>query len=483
MTSARSAPGTGSPPPGPTPMSILGWRGNALRFFRNPVAYLSGLKKTHGDVASLVDCDHPTLFTQPTAHQGRTIFGFGPEINKQILTRPDVFPVHRPRGPKTETFERLSNNILFMNGPKHVQQRRLLNPTFTREHLQSYHQDIVHYTEQMLDRWQAGQRVDMLREINLLARSVASKALFGLDPTGKSGAISLTIRHVIDALFSPVTLIPLDLPGMPYRRLRLDMEKAEALIRSEIERRRASGVGDDALMMMIRAHDEEGNRLSPAELVSQAFVLFFAGHDTATSAICWTLFLLAQHPEVSAELHQELTDRLGGTPPTYEQIYDLPVLDRVVKESLRVLGPGVFFPRVAAETTTLGPYEITAGSEVLYSPFVTHHDPDVYRDPLRFEPGRWLEIDPSGFEYLPFGAGPHRCIGAAFGGMQMRTVLATLVQRYRLEMVPESRIDVNVNVVMSPTHLPMLVRRQDRHFHRSKAEVTGFVREMVTLGD
>jgi len=482
MTRARPAPRAGSSPPGPPPMPLWGWRGNALRFFRNPVAYLSSLRKTHGNVASLIDRDHPTLFTQPTAQMGRTIFGFGPEMNKEILTQPDVFQVHCPRGPKTKTFERLSSNILFMNGQKHATQRRLLNPTFTREHLQSYHRDIVHYTEQMLGRWQDGQRIDVLREVNLLARSVASKALFGLEPSGESGTLSLTIRHVIDALFSPVTLIPLDLPGTPYRRLRLDMEKAEALIRFEIERRRSSGVGDDALMMMIKANDEEGNRLSPAELVSQAFVLFFAGHDTASSAICWTLFLLAQHPEVAAELHEELTARLGGAPPTYEQIYDLPVLDRVVKESLRVLGPGVFFPRVAVATTTLGPYEITAGSEVLYSPFVTHHDPDVYRDPDRFEPGRWLEIQPNGFEYLPFGAGPHRCIGASFGGMQMRTILATLVQRCRLEMVPGARIDVNVNVVMSPTILPMVVRRQDRQFHRSRAETGGYVRQIVDLG-
>lgn len=476
----REAAAADPRPPGPAAIPVVGWRGNALRFFRNPVAYLLGLRRRYGTVAALVDADHPNVFTTPTAGPRRTVFGFGPEANRQILSRPDLFPVRPPRGPSTEVFRLLSNNILFMNGDKHTQLRRMINPTFTREHLKNYYDDMVRYTEEMVAGWRVGQRVDLVREINQLARNIASKTLFGLEPTGEAGTLSLTLRRVVDALFSPVNMIAIDLPGTPFRRLRRDLETAAALVEREITRRRASGNGSDALMMMIRAHDEEGQRLSPSELVSQAFVLFFAGHDTATSAISWTLMLLAQHPEVAAELHEEL-EGLGGA-PTYEQALELPVLDRIVKESLRVLSPGVFFPRVAAEATSLGPYRIHAGDEVLFSPFVTHHDEEIYRQPRRFRPDRWRELRPTSWEYLPFGAGVHRCVGAAFGGLQMRAVVATVARRRRLRMVPGSRIDIDVHVVMSPKSLPMVVERQDLDFAGSRAPVSGYVREMVDLG-
>lgn len=474
---------TRSLPPGPSRVPFVGWPGNVLRYFRNPVAGLVELKRRYGDVACLVDADHPTLYTRPTdGAKARTVVAFGPQNNKEILTQPEVFQSRRPRGPEFPTYERLASNILFMNGEKHRQQRQLLNPAFRRERLKAYHDDVVRFTEEMLEGWPDSRQVDLVAEMNRLTRRIASKALFGLEPRGASGRLSATMGRIIDTLFSPATMIPLDLPGMPFRRLRIDMETVEGLLRAEIERKRGSDHdGCDVLSRLIGAYDEEAGRMTDAELVSQSFVMFFAGHDTSMSALTTAFFLLAQHPDAMAELLEELDARLGGAPPTYEQIYDLPVLDRVVKESLRVLGPAIAFPRVVAEPTTLGAYDVPAGFEVLYSPYVTHHDAEIYPRPNRFLPDRWRTIRPTPFEYLPFGGSSRRCLGSAFGGMLLRTIIATVVQRRSLEVVPGAKIDVKVNVVMTPKRMPMVVRRQERRFDRAKAQVSGHILDMVDL--
>ncbi|MEM7581821.1 MAG: cytochrome P450 [Acidobacteriota bacterium] len=469
--------------PAPRAVPMIGWRGNALSFFRNPIRYMSDLRATYGSVACLAEGLNPTLFFQPSGSRGRTFFAFGPEHNRQILTQLQDFQTRRPRGPRTRAFDRLSNNILFMNGAKHTEQRRLLMPAFTREHLQSYHRDIVRLTEKALEAWQPGDRRDMLPEMSRLTLKIGTKTLFGLAPTEDSRSLAIKIRHMIDAMFSPVTMLPVDLPGTPYRRLRRNMEDIATSLREEIERKRRNGAdGSDFLSMMIAARDEDEGRLTDDELISQSFVMFFAGHDTTSCALAWTLFLLAMHPEAMEELLAELDEHLAGGPPDYQQIYTLPVLDRVVKESLRVLSPGVVFPRVAVRDTQLGKFEVPAGSEVLFSPYITHHDSAVYENPERFLPERWKTLKASPYEYLPFGAGARKCLGAGLGTMQLKVIVAMIVQRYRLRMVSGTRIDPHVNVVMSPKHgLPMVVHPQDREHAHSKARVEGYIHRMVDL--
>ncbi len=464
-------------------MPIFGWRGNALRFFRNPIRFMADLRDAYGPVACLVQGKNPTLFFQPSSDRGRTFFGFGAEHNRQILTEVDDFQTRRPRGPKTWAFDQLSNNILTMNGEKHTQQRLLLMPAFTREHLNSYHNDIIEITEKMLQQWRPGDRRDMLTEMNRLTLEISSKTLFGLEPTADSWLLASKIRQMVDILFSPLAMIPIDLPGTPYRKLRVNLEDTAKSLQAEIERKRALGIiGDDFLSMMIAARDEDSGRLTDDELVSQSFIMFFAGHDTTSCALTWTLFLLAMHPEATAELLDELDEHLGGQPPTYQQTYTLPVLDRVIKESLRVLSPGVIFPRFATCDTHLGNFEVPAGSEVIFSPYTTHHDPAIYHQPNRFQPERWLSLKPSPYEYLPFGAGARKCLGAGLGTIQLKVIIAMIVQRYRLRMIAGTKINPHVNVVLSPKHgLPMVIHPQDREFAHSRANVGGFIHRMVDL--
>lgn len=468
--------------PGPAPMPLIGWRGNAVRFFLNPIAFMSRLYETWGNVARLARGGNGSaLFFKSKGRHPGTFFAFGPECNRSILTDTDLFESRAPAGPATETFRQLSTNFFFINGERHQQLRRLMMPAFTRERLKVYHQVIIDATRAMLDRWRGRERIDLDEELGQTALEVSSRCFYGLDPKLEDQKLAVRMLEMINTLFSPAVLIPIALPGTPYRRLVLNMEQIVQALKTEIENKRRAGcTGNDVLSLMVREHDRDPTVLSVDELLGNAFVMFFAGHDTTAKALTWTLFLLATHPQIAADLVEELEIELGDEPPTYEQIYALPKLDRVIKESLRLLSPAVMFARQTTRATQLGGFEIPQGAEVIYSPYVTHLDPAVYPEPKRFLPDRWLELKPTPYQYLPFGGGVRTCLGASFGGAQLRTMIALTVQRYRLEVIPGTRIDLRTNVVMAPRHpLPVRVHRQDRGIGADGRGLQGFIREMV----
>jgi cytochrome P450 len=249
------------------------------------------------------------------------------------------------------------------------------------------------------------------------------------------------------------------------------------------ERRQSGALGNDMLSSLMDASDEAGGKLSADELIGHAGVIFAAGHETSSNALCWTLFLLSQHPKVAADLADELAGELRGDAPTVEQLARLPLLDHVVKESLRVFPPVPFNHRLAAGDTELGGYTLRSGTEIISSIYHTHRIEEIYPDAQRFKPERWEQLDPGPYAYSPFSAGPRMCIGAAFAMMEIKVVLAVLLQRFRFEIVPGSRVDRFMSITMAPKHgLPMVVHRQDNRFERRAPEVRGNVREMVTLG-
>ncbi len=232
---------------------------------------------------------------------------------------------------------------------------------------------------------------------------------------------------------------------------------------------RADGKGKDVLASLIHVRDEDGTKLSDEELIGHAITLFIAGHETTSNALATTLLLLEQHPAVLSELLDELDGTLHGAAPTLDEINKLPLLDHVIKESLRLLPPAIMGTRVAAQDTQLGGYAVGKGTNVIYSEFVTQRMPQIYAEPDHFKPQRWATHDPSTYEYLPFSAGPHMCIGWAFAMQELRVVLAMLLQRYRLSLVPGTRVDLTIR--MQAKHgLPARVHAQDRQFRATPVQ-------------
>jgi cytochrome P450 len=191
------------------------------------------------------------------------------------------------------------------------------------------------------------------------------------------------------------------------------------------------------------------------------------------------LFLLAQHPKIATDVLDEL-DVLHGDAPTVNQISSLPLLERVIKESMRLFPPASALGRYSTDTYELGSYQLPKGNSVTISPYITHHMPEIYTYPDQFDPNRWSTLRPTPYEYLPFGAGPRACLGAPFAMQEMKIILAMALQRYRLTVVPQALINPHLRLTVSPQHgMPMYVVTQDRAFER--ASVRGTVHEVVNL--
>ncbi|HNP74001.1 MAG TPA: cytochrome P450 [Kouleothrix sp.] len=458
----------------PGPRAPLGWRGQALAFLRDPIAFMALLRRQYGELASVQE-----------GYQW-WMFAFGPAYNQQVLSDAALFhsvAIAPLTTPPNSALARLTRNLLSMNGDTHKQQRRLMLPAFHRKRVEGYRDAIVALAEHELDTWQVGQQLDIARAMQRLTLRIASRTLFGVDAAGDADSVGRLIDSWMATLESGgVLLLPRDLPATPFRKLLRLSDQLEARVQAVIARKRASPAGQpDVLSMLIEARDDDGVALTDEELIGQASLVFIAGHETSSNALTWTLFLLSQHPRILAELCDELAGVLRGGAPTVEQLARLPLLDRVLKESMRLLPPASFMMRYTTRPAQLGPHTLPAGATVTVSPYITHHSPALYPDPQRFDPARWERIAPGTYEYMPFGAGPHMCLGSTFATIEIKIVLALLLQRYRLELAPGARIDRRVKITMSPRWgMPMHVLPQGSL--PRPVRVRGNVRQMVELG-
>jgi len=459
------------PIPGSRAFPLFGKQVNLLRFYRNPFRLLRSLHATYGHVAALAQGD-PSF-----------VFAFGSEMNHQLLAQPELFengtgPLIRL--PKNTAVERLfAQNLAVMNGTHHKQQRRLMQPAFHRQQVQGYCTDMVALTERTLDRWQPHSSIDLLTEMQQLTQQIAVKTLFGVDEEAELRQVGTLMRRAITLTTSPLALLaPFNVPGLPFHRANRLTERLESYIRSVVARKRKEPDATDVLATLVRVRDEDGAKLNDAELIGHAFTLFVAGHETTSNALTWALFLLNQHPSICADLLDELEGTLHGAAPTVEQLGQLRLLEGVVKESLRLLPPAPIGIRIAAADCELGGYALPRGANVIYSEFITHRLPELYPEPDRFKPERWFTLERSTYEYLPFAAGSHMCIGWAFAMQELKLVLAMLLQRYRLAVVPGATIAPHIG--MRPLHgMPMRVLVQDRQFER--VPVRGGIHELVDM--
>jgi cytochrome P450 len=177
----------------------------------------------------------------------------------------------------------------------------------------------------------------------------------------------------------------------------------------------------------------------------------------------------------------ELTGTLRGEPPTFQQLNRLPLLEGVIKESMRLIPPVLWGVRYGMDDFEIGGVQHPSGSSVLYSAYVTHHMPEIYQDPQRFNPYRWETIKPSPYEYFPFNAGPRRCLGAEFATMEVKITLAMLLQQFHFSLIPNQRID-RVGLIGSlPKHgIKMRISQLGKKF--DKVAVRGNIHNLVELG-
>lgn len=449
------------PVPGPPAIPMFGPFASVIRYFADPVGSALALHREHGDIAGLVG-GNPGF-----------VLAFGAELNRDVISRPELWahsaeiPVKSPPG---SAMERFGQVLPFTNGDVHRRRRRLLQPAFQRSAIEGYVGDFERVCDRTLARWPVGRPVDLAALLRELTAAIVVKTLFGLDV--ESADLGRLEAELLDALSSPLSVaLPLNIPGTPYSRALKTSTAIEARLHALVAARRAHPDGNDALSILLRARDEDGSTFTEGELVAECNGLFVAGYDTSAQTLAWTLYLLAQHPDVLAPLQAEL--EAGNSAR----------LDRVIKESMRILpGAPMLFMRVAQAEAPLGPYTLPAGSTVVLSPLVTHRAPGRYPEPDRFLPDRWIGLEPSSWEYLPFGAGARMCLGAVFAGQLLRVVLPAILRRFVPVVVEGADISrITRGIALSPRRgLPMVLHAPGAP--PRSVNVRGDIAELVRIG-
>jgi cytochrome P450 len=392
-----------------------------------------------------------------------------------LLSHPDdvrdVLVVNQSRFEKGEVLEGarrlLGQGLLTSEGELHRRQRRLIQPVFHHQRLRDYVAMMVDRAERASDRWRAGAMIDVQDEMVLLTMAVLAKAVLDADIDGDEAR--LTARALASALdsfgslASPFSRVLDGMPSVRNRELQRVMRTFDESVVRLVRERRARGVeGTDVLARLFAARDEEtGATMDDRQVRDEVLTFMVAGHETWSNSLGWTWYLLSQHPAVRGRLDAELDEVLGGRAPTDEDVPRLAYTAMVYTEALRLYPPAWTVGRTALEDHELHGYSIPKGSIVLTSAWVVHRDARWFPEPLAFRPERWeperaREIPT--FAYFPFGAGQRVCIGMPLARLAGVLLLATIAQRWRLELVPGHPVEPTPPLLRPAAGLSMVAR-------------------------
>ncbi len=351
-----------------------------------------------------------------------------------------------------------------MNGPRHTDHRSALLPYFHKKFITRYHDFCVDVTTRKIANWQPGMEVNLRAEMEQLAMWLATEPVLGLDPQKEGDAIGRQLERTMKLVMNPfVLMFPYNIPGIPFHTLMKNAEEMERVVRKVIARKKEAGLtGNDILSIMIQMHEEDPERLSEHELIGHTTTMFRGGYNPSGMALYWTIFLLSQHPEKWKNVLEELDQLVEGDIPTEQEVENMPYLEGALKEAMRLFPAGTWTGRLAIQDFTLDAHCFSKGTWVMMSPYITHRIPEVFPEPYKFWPERWLSIHPSAYEFMPFSAGPRYCIGASLAMMQLKIALTMLIKRFQFSLKPGINVDcAGFNSIRPKRGLPMILRRPD----------------------
>jgi len=306
----------------------------------------------------------------------------------------------------------LGNGLVTSEGAFWLRQRKLIQPAFSKDRVQSYAAAMIELTNEMLDSWAEGKSVQIDREFEALTSKIALKTLFDLDDPGDRERFREMLRLAFDLMnerLRQMVKIPLWVPTRVNRRLKQAVAELDQTVEGFIaEGRSRDRPGDDLLSRLVFAQHEDGTRMSDRQLRDEAMTLYLAGHETTALTLAWTWYLLSQNPDVEDKLLSEWQRVLRGAKPTTRHLPKLTYTSAVISESMRLFPPVYVIGREATTDLELGGYRVKRGYTVLISQWVNHRDPKYFPDPEAFRPERWdhgLAKRLPKFAYYPFGDG------------------------------------------------------------------------------
>jgi cytochrome P450 len=409
--------GPAASPPGPKTPAI----GQAVRYLRDPLGFLTRYRRRYGDV-----------FTVSFPFFGDVVYVTSPELVKQLFTgSPADF--HAGEANATVLEPALGpHSVLTLDDEPHMQQRKLLLPPFHGERVRRYGELIRETTRREMERWPVGEPFALRPHTQRITLSVILRAVFGIEDAARVDRATALIDEFGDRV-NVITKFPVlrrDLGRFsPWRRFLAARQRLDDFIYEEIALRRAeAGVEerDDVLSLLLGARHDDGTPMSDEELRDELLTVVGAGHETTATALAWAMERLLRNPRPLERLRESLA---AG-----EEDY----LEATVKETLRARPVILDVVRKLVAPATLGGYELEPGRFVLAGIAALHYREDVFPEPEQFRPERFLDGRADNYAWIPFGGGVRRCIGAAFAEYEMRIVLREIVERAALR-APDPR--------------------------------------------
>ncbi|HXK16586.1 MAG TPA: cytochrome P450 [Polyangiaceae bacterium] len=399
---------------------------------------------------------------QRFATYGDFYYAEAPNVDMYSVCHPDLMHevlVTQARAfrKRTTDLELLGNGLLTSDGEEWRRQRRRIQPGFRHDSIRRYATLIAEEAETLVQGLHEGSILDLRREMMQLTLGIVCRALFGQQFAGRQERLSRAMRVLQELVLQP-KFLPRWLPT-PGNLLRRHMiREVDREVFPIIDR---GGEPGSLLADLIAMTDAEG-AMTRQQLRDEVVTLFLAGHETTALTLTWTLYQLALHPEIDAELSDEV--RRAPRDLAKAELSQLPLAERVLNESMRLYPPAYVIPRVCAEPIELGGYRLQPGAEVWLWVYFMHHDARWFDEPERFRPERFLpeaEAARRPNTFIPFGAGSRACVGQHFAMLEAILCLAAVLRRFKLTLVSPRTVRLHPRITLAPAR-PIQVRLEAR---------------------
>jgi cytochrome P450 family 110 len=401
----------------------------------NPLSFMEECARKYGDIFTIkLNNNTPPL-----------VIVSNPEILQKILTH-DTRELTAP-GELNQAFSLLlgQNSVITLSGTEHQRQRQLLMPALHGERMKNYAETINKITEEIINKQQINKPFSARYLTQNITLQVIMSAVFGIKESLRSQKLEQLLSEILEAGSSIFSAILLHIPALQQSIGNLSLWGKQSqrqaainqIIYTEIQERKAKPDSSrtDIFNLLLEAKDENGQSMTDIELRDELITLLTAGHETTATALAWALYLIYKHPSVLEKLRTEI-DNLESDDPDINTIFKLPYLNAVYCETLRIYPVGMLtFPRRVEKSISIAGYDLEPGTIILGSIYLTHQRPEIYPQPQKFQPERFLEKQFSPYEFIPFGGGARRCIGLAFAQMEMKLAIFKIVKNWELELI------------------------------------------------
>ena len=429
----------------------------AWRRFRpaNPILLFQHLAREYGDIAHYkIGWNHIVFLNHPDY------------IREVLVVQNDNFIKERT---VRRTKMLLGEGLITAEGAQHRLQRQVAQPAFHRQRVPEYGSTIVDEAVRMRESWRDGEQRNIAIDMMHLTLNIVAKTLFATDLRAEVNELADAINRIM-SLYNFLVMLPaaewlvhMRPPGLAAfvkARKRIDLVVYRMI---EAHRRQHSDSG--SLLDLMLAGLPDHSAAAEQSLRDQVITIFLAGYETVANALSWTWYLLSQNPDCELRFHQEIDRELQDRKPAFEDVPRLRYVEMVLAESMRLYPPAWAMGRYALKDFELGEFFLPAKTTVLMSQFITHRDPRFFPDPLRFDPERFTpeaKTRRTKFSYFPFGAGFRQCIGESFAWMEGVLLLATIAQKWKLQLVPGHQVEPEPLITLRPKYgMQMTLERRN----------------------